>query len=66
MEFEDLFIEHFRVEKQGDKIITTRDPNGNYRARRAKDVKVALTQLVMPRRLLVDVKIGNRWRPIKR
>lgn len=48
-------------------MVVTSDPDGNYRAKSAEAVKTALTNRYPPDEPdEVDVKIGNKWFPIKR
>ena len=64
MELEDLIIQHYRVERVNREMVVTPDPDGNYRANSAEAVKMALSNPNPPDG--VDVKIGNKWFPIKR
>ena len=43
MDLEDLVLKHYRVERQGNKMIVLEDPTGNYKADSAEKVERALT-----------------------
>jgi len=42
MELEDLALKHYRVERQGGKMIAIEDPGGNYKADSAERIERAL------------------------
>lgn len=66
MELERLVLQRFRVERIEGRMVATLDPKGNYKAHQAEDVERALTQLIVPRNLLVEVRIGKKWHRIQR
>ena len=63
MKLEDLMVEHFSVERIGNKMVAHHDPNGNYRAKSAEMVEQALTD--GSNTDIVDVRIGGKWHEIK-
>lgn len=63
MELEDLLVQLFRVERVGERIVAFPDPKGKYRAKTAEDVERTLSEKNPS--FGVEVKVGNRWYPVK-
>ena len=64
MELESLLLKHYQVEKISGLMVALENPEGKYRAACAEDIEEALSTNT-PLKNIVDVKIGNKWFPIR-
>ena len=70
IQLKDLVLQRFSVRKRGGRIIVSKDPNGNYKAMRAKDLRLFLTDGIRAQNMFVLMSGGSsgpqgtKWHPL--